>query len=404
MKILLVNKYFYLKGGSERVFFNEAEMLRRRGHQVIFFSMADRRNLPSSESGFFIDPVDYDRPGHFGRRVAMGLRIIYSIEASKKLQHLLDREKPDLAHLHNIYHQLSPSILTALRSRRVPVVMTLHDYKMVCPAYTMFRDGGVCEECRGGRYYRCLIHRCTKGSYVKSLINVIEMHIHHSLLDLYRAVDTFISPSGFMREKLISMGLRKKVVHLPYPFEIGEYRPQYGSTDGSVCYFGRLSAEKGLFTLLRAMEGLDAPLKIIGTGPAEEQLRAAAARLPSVRFIGHRTGEELTSEIGACRAVVIPSEWLENRPSSVLEAFALGKPVIGSRIGGIPELVRDGETGFTFAPGAPSELREKLRILLNNPARGEEMGRAGRKYVENYLDPSRYYTELMKIYRDAVSR
>ena len=406
MKILLVNKYFFMKGGSERVFLNEAELLRKRGHCVLFFSMADERNLPAAESGYFVNRIDYADPGHFGKRMAAGLRIFYSFEAAKKLGRLLDQEKPDLAHLHNIHHQLSPSILPVLRSRRVPVVMTLHDYKMVCPAYLMISEGRPCERCRGGRYYQCLLRRCTKGSYAKSLINAIEMYLHHTILDLYRMVNIFISPSRFLREKLLAMGFRKKIIHLPYSFDVRSYRPCYGSTDGSVCYFGRLAGEKGLFTLLDAMEGVAAPLKIIGNGPIEDDLRARAgsARMPAVRFLGHRSGEELISEIAASRVVVVPSEWYENCPSSVLEAFALGKPVIGSRIGGIPELVRDGETGLTFTPGDAGDLREKLKTLLNNPGLGAGLGQAGRKYVESNLDPARYYPELFGVYRQAGAR
>lgn len=405
MKILLVNKYFYLRGGSERVFFNEAELLRGRGHRVIFFSMAGAPNLPSDRSGCFIEAIDYERPGSFGKRLAAGLKIIYSREAAKKIGRLLDRERPEIAHLHNIHHQISPSILPALRDRRVPVVMTLHDYKMVCPAYTLFREGRVCEECRGGRYYRCFLHRCTKRSFPKSLLNAVEMYLHHSVLDLYRLVDVFISPSRFLRDKILEMGFRKEVVYLPYSFSLRDYRPPPGPGDGSVCYFGRLSAEKGLSTLLEAMEGIDAPVKIIGEGPAGGALRErAAGRLPSARFLGRRSGEELRSEIAASRLVVVPSRWYENRPSSVLEAFALGKPVIGSRIGGIPELVIDGETGFTFRPGDAADLREKIRALLADPGLGERMGRAGRRYVESDLDPDRYWPKLMEVYRRAGAR
>ena len=399
----MANKYFYLKGGSERVFLNDAALLKEMGEQVIFFSMKDEKNLPTDWSSYFVEAIDYEEKAGLMKTLSRAARIIYSFEARRKIGELIDREKPDLAHLHNIHHQLSPSIIHALKKRHIPVVMTLHDYKMVCPVYSMLKMGRFCEECSGGNYYRCLVNRCTKGSYSKSLINVIEMYLHHRVLKIYDLVDVFISPSKFLRDKMISMGLKGKIVHQPYLMDTSGYSPAYGVKENSLCYFGRLSLEKGVMTLIRAMEGMGINLKIIGAGPESDKLKAAAGDLglKNVEFLGYRSGEDLKAEIRSSLAVVVPSEWYENYPCSILEAFALGKPVIGARIGGIPEMVRDGETGFTFEPKNIDDLRGKIKLLLDNRDLVDKMGHEARKFVENHLNPSRYYRDLMNIYRMA---
>ena len=402
MKILLANKYFFPKGGSERVFFNEAALLNQAGHRVLFFSMRDERNQPCAQEAYFVDHIDYEKPMGSKEKIAQGLKILYSFEARRKIGELVDVERPDIAHLHNIHHQLSPSIIHALKNRGIPVVMTLHDYKMVCPAYLMVKDNIICEACKGGRYYRCLLGRCTKNSYVKSLVNTVEMYLHHKLLHVYDQVDIFISPSRFLKEKVMGMGFRNNIVHMPYSFNATHYRPQYGSGTQTFCYFGRLAAEKGLITLIRAVKGSEAKLKIIGRGPLKSTLEAEIERekATNVHLLEYITGDALRSEISNCLAVIVPSEWYENYPNAILEAFALGKPVIGSRIGGIPEMVKDYDTGFTFEPGEAKDLRAKMNLLLQDHGLAVKLGRRAREFVENNLNPEEHYRGLMKIYED----
>ena len=406
MKVLLVNKYFYLKGGSERYFFNLARLLRRKGHQVIFFSMRDERNESSPQDSYFVDRIDYDAPAgprEQGQRI---LKLLYSREAQRKMTGLLEREEPDIAHLHNIHHQLSPSIIHALRRRGVPMVMTLHDYKMVCPIYALFRRGRVCELCRGGRYYQCLLNRCARGSYAKSLVNTLEMYLHHRILHIYDLIDLFISPSGFLREKMKEMGFKNRIIRIPYPLEISGPDPGDPPPDSAFCYFGRLSEGKGLFTLLEAVRATGAGLKIIGEGPLEEELKAKVRKekITGVRFLGYRSGEELTGEVKSSRAVIVPSEWYENSPYAILEAFAAGRAVLAARTGGIPELVREGETGFTFQAGVSADLGEKIRRLQREPGLAAGMGRNARKYIEENHDPEKHYRALLSAYRGVLGR
>lgn len=403
MKILLINKYFYLKGGSERYFFNLARLLERKGHQVIYFSMRDRRNQACPQEKYFIDPVDYEKSLGWWDHWRQTRDLLYSRESKRKLIALLEAEKPDLAHLHNIHHQLSPSIIDALKRRSVPMVMSLHDYKMVCPVYTLFRAGRACEECRFGRYYHCILHRCTKNSAAKSLVNTLEMYLHQRFLKIYRPVDIFVTASGFAAGKMAEMGFPAEIVRLPYFLDPEEYRPRYGAEEISFCYFGRLSGEKGLFSLLAAARGIPATFKIIGEGPLEEELRGRVRRdrIDNVRFLGYRRGEELAEEIRDSLAVIVPSEWYELFGQSVTESFALGTPVIGSETGGISELIEGGKTGYLFAPGDVEGLRSKIRLLLDNPARSAEMGRRAREFVEDNFNPREHYTKLMEIYRRA---
>ncbi len=405
MKILLANKFFYLKGGSERTFFEEARLLEEKGHQVVFFSMQDEKNFSSSQSGYFIDGIDYDSPLGPVRNITRILKLFYSLEAKKKLEALILRERPDIAHLHNIHHQISPSIIHVLKKHGIPVVMTLHDCKMVCPAYTMTRNGRPCEECAAGRYYRCFLHRCTKGSYLKSMVNMMEMYLHHRILRIYEGVDVFISPSRFLKDKLRGMGFNRNIITLANPIDAGSYQPEYDNPGRTFCYLGRLSPEKGIFTLVEAMVGLDADLKIIGDGPLKSRLasKIESGKRTRIHLAGYKAGEELKAEVGNCLAVIVPSECYENYPYTILESFALGKPVIGSRIGGIPELVIDRETGFTFAPGDPADLRSRLKAILDNHDRVIKMGRNAREFIVANNKPEQHYQQLMEIYRLASS-
>lgn len=405
MKVLLINKYFYHRGGSEAVFFETAGLLRERGHDVSVFSMSDPRNLASPDAGDFVSRVDFDRGGSLRNRAKIPGRMLYSLEARRKLKRLLERETPDIVHAHNIHHQISPSIFPLLTARRVPIVMTLHDYKLVCPAYTLYARGRVCERCRGGRYYHGLLRRCTKDSYLKSGLSMLEMYLHHRLLRLYGHVAIFISPSLFLKAKVEAMGFPGPVVHLPSAVSTEGVRPSFAGRSKSIAYFGRLSPEKGLATLLAALEGTDVRCHVIGDGPLKAALvREARDRgLTRLAFHGHLSPDLTREKVREARFVIVPSLWYENHPRAVTESFALGKPVIASRIGGLPELVREGETGLLFEPGNPRDLRTKILSLLPDSEKISRMGENARRRVERELHPDGYYAGLMSLYDRARS-
>ena len=406
MRVLLVNKFFYRRGGSETVFFDTAKILEEHGHEVVFFSMNHPENIDSAYSRYFVSHVDFDEVHGFLNALRVTGRVLYSVEAHRKIERLLKNERPDIIHLHNIHHQLSPSILYVLKDYHRPVVMTLHDYKMVCPVYTMLARDGICERCRNRRFFHCLLQKCAKGSLSRSLVSTAEMYLHRSLLHTDRVVDLFISPSQFLRDKLAEMGFQGTVRHLPNSIDVKQYAPSYSWSEQTIVYFGRLSAEKGLLTLVDAVGGLPLTCRIIGEGPLRPMLerRARQRGFTNLLFLGYKDREELKEEISGAMFVVAPSEWYENNPVSVIEAFACGKPVVAARIGGLPELVEHEETGLLFPPGDVNGLRECVLQLLASPARIGDYGRNARARVEQRFSRTRYADGLLRTYREAIKK
>ncbi len=404
MKILLVNKFLFPKGGDAISTLATGRLLAQKGHEVHYWGMSAPQNPEYPLKELFVSPIDYNKKMGLRQQLREALNILYSMEAKRKMEALIEKLKPDIVHLNNFAHQLSPSILDVFHKHGIPSVMTMRDYKLVCPAYTMLSDGKPCERCKDGRYYHCLLRRCTKGSMLKSLVNTFEMYLHHRIMHIYDKIDTFISPSRFLMEKVKEMGFRRRLVHLPNFVDTGEFKPRYGWDEESIVYAGRLSHEKGVATLIEALRDIGPRLKIIGDGPLKEGLEEGVISrgMKSVEFLGYRKGEELKEEIRRCMFVVLPSEWYENNPRIVIEAFALGKPVVGARIGGIPELVRDGQTGYTFRAGDPEELRARIESLLRDKDSIVTMGRKAREWVKEELNPEKHYKELMEIYKSAL--
>jgi glycosyltransferase involved in cell wall biosynthesis len=406
MKVLLVNKFYYPRGGSESALFLTARVLERHGHRVAVFSMAHPSNFRSPYEKYFVSGVDFDESRSPAQKLKAAGRILYSFEARRKLDSLIREFQPDVAHLHNIHHQLSPSVLHTLRARRIPVVMTLHDYKLVCPTYRMLLNGQPCERCRRGRYYQCFLQRCSKRSRAKSFLSSLEMYLHHDILGTQRLVDVYLSPSRFLKDKVAEMGFKENVILLFNGLDLDGLRPAATPGQKRLVYFGRLAPEKGLHTLLSALKDTKVPCLIIGEGPLRPELERRARResLTHVSFCGYLPPMDLKREVGRSRGVVVPSVWYENNPYNVLEAFGLGRPVIASRVGGLPELVRDGRTGWTFTPGNAEELRSRMESLVEDPARALEMGRNARRQVERQNGTGVYYRGLMAAYRLARER
>lgn len=406
MNILLINKYFYPKGGSEISLFNTAKILEEEGHHVSFFSMLHPLNIDTPYSKYFVSNVDFERPGSFKENVKTSMRIVYSLESRKKLEELLKQERPDIVHLHNIHHQISPSILYSLKKFKLPVVMTLHDYKMVCPTYRMVLRGRVCERCRNRRFFHCTVHRCHKNSVSKSILNTLEMYLHSCIFRSYTLVDVFISPSQFLKNRFWAMGFPGKIIHLPNFVFPDEFDPSLTWGDKTILYFGRLSREKGIYTLLQAMEGLPIRCKIFGDGPEKDNVQKIIKdkTLTNTFLYGFMEQEQLKKEVQNCMFVVLPSEWYENLPFSVIESFALGKPVVGANIGGIPELIRNEKTGMLFEPGNVDDLKKNILYLLDNSEKISKMGRTARTYIEQDLNPKNHYRELIKIYNEVLDR
>jgi len=405
MVILVVNKFLFRNGGSEACMFDTVRLLEDRGHRVVFMSMEHPENLQVSQSSHLISNVDFRSTGLVGRTKAAA-RMLYSREARAVIDRVVREERPDVALLHNIYHHLSPSILGPLAEHRVPAFLTLHDYKLVCPVYTLYSGGEPCERCRGGAFHHCVTRRCSRGSITASALVAAETLLHRRLLHSYDSIAGFLSPSRFLMEKLLEMGFAGPLHHIPNFLDVSEVEPcpAPAHDNRTFVYFGRLTREKGLFTLIDAMQGLPATCHIVGRGPVQDELRTRVAGrgLGNVRFSPHLPFSELTGLICDARAVVLPSEWYENSPRSVLEAFALGRAVIAARIGGIPELVQDRVTGLTFEPGNATDLRRALETFLHSEGLATSMGRAARELVERGHTPAAHYQQLMTLIREAL--
>lgn len=400
MNVLLINKFLYPKGGDAISTITTGRILESYGHHVVFWGMAHPSNPPYSFQDSFVSQTDYDLENRWFSKARSALNILYSTEARRKIAGLLNVFKPDIVHLNNFAHQISPSILDEIKKYDIPTVMTMRDYKMVCPSYSMLAKGKLCERCAHGRYRYCALYRCTKGSLFKSLVNVAEMVLHHDILHIYDKIDLYVSPSRFLMNKVKEMGLKGDVLWLPNCIDVTEYKPDYNPQENSMVYVGRLSSEKGIETLIEASKGLGVRLKIIGDGPLKETLekKCSMEKNLHVDFYGYLTGSTLLNEIKKSMFLVIPSECYENNPRVVIEAFALGKPVVGARIGGIPELVKDWETGLTYTSGDAGDLNSKMKLMIDNKDNLPDMGKNARVFVEKELSSEIHYNRLMEIY------
>ncbi|MEJ0074517.1 MAG: glycosyltransferase family 4 protein [Alphaproteobacteria bacterium] len=382
------------------LFLEQNRMLEEAGWQVVPFAMNHVDNLPTPWAKYFPDEIEFGQNYSAAGKLVRASRVIYSLQARQKLDELLGVFSPRIAHIHNIYHHLSPSILSLLRDRGVPVVMTVHDLKLGCPAYTMMRGNKPCESCRGGRVHNVLVNRCIKGSAALSTVVMLEAALHRFLRTYESAVTRFVVPSRFILETLVRWGWRREsFVHVPNFVDVERFRPGNGVGRRFV-YCGRLDALKGVETLVRAAALTKQPVTIVGRGPDEARLHKLAAELNAdVSFLGHLNGAELVDVLQSARAIVLPSEVNENAPLSLLEAYATARPVIGSNIAGIPELIREDETGALFETGNVHALAETLERFARLPdTRLADMGKAGRHWVEQDFNPTTYRDRIVALY------
>jgi glycosyltransferase involved in cell wall biosynthesis len=403
-RLLAINNYFYRRGGAESVFLDHIDLFVAAGWDVVPFAMEHPENLPSPWSDYFVSEIEYGRTSGLLTKARQAAKIIFSLEARRKIRALIRRAPPAVAHAHNVYHHISPSIFETLKAEGVPIVMTAHDLKLACPAYKMLSQGRVCERCRGGQIHNVLLHRCVKDSVAVSGLVFLETLIHRSF-GLYRdTLDRLVAPSRFYRDKLVEWGWDAgRIAYIPNCIDANLFTPCSDESDYFI-YAGRLAPEKGLATLVRAAALSQQRLVLAGSGPEEAALRRLALELGAdVSFAGYLDKPQLQRLIGEARALVLPSEWYENAPVSVLEAYALGRPVIGTRIGGIPELVAHNETGILVEPGSVAMLAEALAGIASLPPTARNrLGAAGRHWVRREFSPDKYRDRTMQLYDGVV--
>jgi len=363
MRVIQVNKFNYLRGGAEKYFLELSHKLLAAGYEVAKFCMTDPLNLDDPWSRYWPSYINFEAPTLWDRLRAPG-RIIYSQAARRHLAAMIKVFKPDIIHVHNIYHQLSPSILDAARLAQVPVIMTLHDYKLICPNYLLLNHGKVCEKCLDGHFGHCFKERCFKDSISQSFLASVESSYHQWRHTYERGIKLFIAPSYFMANKCKQAGWpddKLRVVVNPVSF----LPPVKRQSQNYFLYFGRLSKEKGVDILLKAIAQTNYQLKIAGSGPEENHWRALAQELGlnhRVEFLGQKTPEEVSRLLIGAIAVVIPSIWYENMPFSLLEALSQGCPVVASQIGGLPEIIKTGYNGWLCQPGEVQDLIQALNL------------------------------------------
>lgn len=401
-RLLNVNSYHYRRGGADAVYLDHAELMAALGWDNAFFAMRHPKNLNSIWAKYFIDELEFGGDYTLSEKLKMAAKVVYSLEAQRNIGRLISDFRPQIAHLHNIYHHLSPSILPTLRDAGIPVVMTAHDLKIACPAYKMLNQSGICERCNGGSVLNVVVHRCVRDSLSASIVVAAETVVHRALKTYHRYLSQIVVPSHFFLEKFVEWGWpRDKFRYIPNYVDSTKFEANFRPGD-YFFYFGRLAPEKGVATLLRAAHAAGAHLKIAGIGPQDAVLRSLAASLGvSVDFLGFRSGSELHELIRGARAVVLPSEWYENAPMSILESFALGKPVIGADIGGIGEMVRDSETGWLFPSGDVPQLTDLLRRVLAMPdSHVTAAGAAGRDHAVKNFSQKSYVDAMLQLYAD----
>lgn len=402
MKILQVNNFHHVRGGSDKVYFDTANLLKSNGHEVIFFSSKSKHNMPCAQEEYFAEPTDYHRCKAAG--IKQAVNFIYNKDAEEKLQKLLDDHTPNIAHLHVFQSRLSSSILNVFQRNHIPLVMSVHEYKMICPVYKcMTAQFQVCEQCGGRRWWHCVQKRCNQGSLSRSSLSAIEAEIRSRRYPWDEMIDHFIMVSRFIYDCHLKYfpSLKEKSTVL-HNF-IVENMNDIACVEGDyILYFGRLSPEKGLRTLVSAANLLpDVQFKLVGNGVEEAVLREMAG--DNVSFCGFLQGTALTDVIKNSRLVVLPAEWYENNPISVLEAFSFGKPVIASDIGGLPELIDHGINGWLFSPGNVCELVETIqRALRLAPEVLNALGLAAFASHKKFSDADQYYKDLMNIYEGTI--
>ncbi|MDI6840032.1 MAG: glycosyltransferase family 4 protein [bacterium] len=417
MNILIVNTFHYNRGGDCVYTFELSHLLQKMGsHKVIDFAMRHPLNVSSEYSKFFVPEIDLPEElakGGLRAGTRVFKRTIYSNVAKQKLSQLLNKYPVDIAHIQNIHRHITPSIFHTLKARNIPIVWTLHDYFLLCPNSTFFSKDGICEVCKGGRFYNVVFKKCRKDSYAASFMVMLEEYVHR-VLGLLKLVDFFIAPSKFLKNKMVEYGFPSdKVIHIPNFIdtrEVEKWRSgevENKNSTSYVLYSGRLSYEKGLKTLIRAVSLCDSVnLWIAGDGPLKVELEELVKRKVKdrIKFLGHVDRDKIQKFISNALFIVLPSEWYENSPYSVLEAFAMGKPVVGSRIGGIPELVKDGETGLLFELGNADDLAEKIEWMIAHAKERQKMGQRARAMVEKEYNPEVHYERLMEMYGKVITK
>jgi glycosyltransferase involved in cell wall biosynthesis len=390
MKILFVHNFYQQFGGEDSVAQVESRMLKERGQDLLVWT---RHN-------------DEIKNYNALQKIAFFPRTISSRKTVSDVRDAVRQFRPDVAYLHNIYPLISPSIYDALREEGVPSVQVLHDFRPFCSNGWFYIHGKVCEKCKPGNHIHAVLNRCYRDSFALSALYAATMQ-YNRWAGLVDKVDAFICLTGFFKQKAIEAGVPESKIFVRPNFITAPQWDTPAQTGDYAVYVGRLSNEKGVQTLLRGFQQLpDVPLKVVGTGPIEAELKAYAEqhKLTNVEFVGFKSGDEKWDLVRRARFAVVSSEWYENFPISVLEHFAASKPVVASRIGGLPFIIEEGKTGYLYEAGNADDLAAKVRQIIADPAKAAAMGSLGRKLVETRYGPEEGYNNLINILEKVIAQ
>jgi len=391
------------------VYLNTGVLLKKMGHEVFYFSTKSTKNETTSYSEYFIDDVDALELNFIGQLLSVP-RKLYSFRAKKNLERLIQNVEPEIVHLHLYKGGLTASILPVLRKSKIPVVITLHDYSLLCPRNIMLNGKGeICERCLYAHTINCVLRRCNRLNLFYSTINYIEYEINNKIFKPQKYFTRIICVCKFNYEKhLTKPKLKDKLVHI-YNFspEINSIIPDKVKGEYFL-YYGRLSNEKGIKTLVNAWKRLDNrhTLKIAGDGSLYRELERdiSQAGTKNIQLLGYKTGEELNGIIKGASFVIVPSECYENNPMTIIEAYSMGKPVIGSNVGGIPEILKDGNTGFLFEMRNIDDLISKIGQAFSTGSEEYELlSRNARQLANEYFSEESHYFQLSKVYSEAIN-
>lgn len=390
MRILLANKFYYRRGGDCIYMLNLEQILKEKGHELAVFAMQYPENLPTEWSNYF--PSEFSM--HPGSNMLEALkRPFFSKEVKKKFATLLDDFKPDVVHLNNIHTQLSPVIAEVAHKKGIKVVWTLHDTKLVCPCYTCMRDGHWCEECFADKT-AVIKHRCMPGGIIGSTIGYLEAKKWNKDR-LQEYTDLFLPPSQFMMDTVVRGGYDAKKFKVLCNFiDVEKVKDPCFEKKDYFIYLGRVNEVKGIRTLCKATADLPYKLVVIGGGELLPELQEQYKN-SNIEFRGLMEWNDFRPIIERARFMVLPSEWSENNPLTVIESQSLGTPVLGARIGGIPELIEENDSGMTFESGNVDDLKEKIELMWNASF---DYKTIADKAVKRYSSET-YYEQLMKYYK-----
>ncbi|MFZ0772306.1 MAG: glycosyltransferase family 4 protein [Candidatus Sulfotelmatobacter sp.] len=400
MRILFCNKYNYPFSGTEAYLFEAMELMRSKGHEAALFSMADPRGDPTPYDHYFVPQMDFKKQSSWFHKAGLAAHAIYSPDARRRIRAMIAEFRPDVAHVRNIYHHLSPSILWELKAQNVPVVYHLNDFKVLCPSYNLVLRGEACEACKGGECWHALKEKCYPGSAARMTL-VAEAYLHKWLGTYRKCVDCFLAPSQFVRDKFVEHGWdATKFEVLPH-FQPVKQVSRRSSENAPLLYFGRLSQEKGVQDLLHAMQQLpNLRLIVAGDGPERTKLEELSTKLglANVEFRGYLRSAELDRAIANSSFTVLPSHAYETLGKTILESYAQARAVVASDLGSRRELVHEGKTGLLYKTGDIPQLASAIQILSSSPDLADEMGRAGQELVRQDYTPEAHYEALVGLY------